>query len=495
MRNTFGDRLFRPRELIGPDLIPIQGLDDKKFANETKSKAISKPNDLAQEEYLVIFKEIVRRMVRGEASHQTISLQQKKLIDAVIFFENEINKGKDSQGELVHFKFVALFPKIDNEELIEQIAEIINFYCFTLKSINLESNSISLPALKIFISNLKFHMAPVLEEMHLWQYPNLSEECITILFERLKSNTSLRVITYRKVNVTPEEAKAWELVNNQLDYNLQLVAREVLRVLISLLPKHVIQFIINDYLLGDLNISLRREEPLHIPSDFKETNFPMQLEGEKGIWTVSLPAIFSNELKVTILNKADRLDLRRVGLTNLQAGLFLLSSLLLPAYPKLEKLDIDDKSIDVAALKGLLGYLKLNTSLIEISLGEKSLTAEEEALYGEISAELDYNYHVKVASIAYPVLCYLAKELIYKSLDGQAPDEFEFETFWFYFKFSNLIDHVVSIVISYLLGEAENPQRIAKSLQLPSYSSLWSAKPSPALTSAPNNNFTSPRLE
>ena len=131
-------------------------------------------------------------------------------------------------------------------------------------------------------------MAPVLEELHLWQYPNLSEECIKILFERLKSNTSLRVITYRRIGVKPDEAKAWELVNNQLDYNLQLDfarAREALQVLISLLPKHVIQFIINDFLLGDLNSSLRREKPLHIPSDFKETSFLIHLEGENGIWT------------------------------------------------------------------------------------------------------------------------------------------------------------------------------------------------------------------
>ena len=198
----------------------------------------------------------------------------------------------------------------------------------------------------------------------------------------------------------------------------------------------------------------------------------------------SLPAIFSNELKDTVLNKVNRLDLRRVGLTNLKSGLFLLSLLLLPAYPKLEKLDIDDKSIDVAALKGLLGYLKLNTSLIKISLGEKSLTAEEEALHGEISSELDYNYHVKVASIAYPVLCYLGKELIYKSFDEQVLGKSG--TAWFYFQFWGLIDHIVRIVISYLLGEAENPQRIAKPLQLPSYSSLWSAKSSSqVLTLAP----------
>ena len=91
---------------------PIQSLDNKKIDNETKSKAISKPTDLTQDEYVVIFKEIVRRMVEREVSDDMILLQEQKLIDAVIYFENEINKGKNSQGELVHFKFDEYFQKL-----------------------------------------------------------------------------------------------------------------------------------------------------------------------------------------------------------------------------------------------------------------------------------------------------------------------------------------------------------------------------------------------
>ena len=53
---------------------------------ENKSVIIKKPGNLNQQEYITIFQEIVRRMINAETSNKMISLQEKDLNDAVIYY-------------------------------------------------------------------------------------------------------------------------------------------------------------------------------------------------------------------------------------------------------------------------------------------------------------------------------------------------------------------------------------------------------------------------
>ncbi len=227
-----------------------------------------KPLQLNQEQSVTIFKEIVRRMVNSETSPEMISLQEKNLIDAAINYEDMINNGKNSQGKLIHFKLKTNFSYI-NEELMELIMEIINFHCFTLESIIIDGNFIFSPNLKIFYSSLKLDSAIFLREIDIKQQSTLSEDCTQIILKQLQSSISLKVITRGATRFQTNEilgwksneTLGWESIENELNYNIELeFATKALPILISCLPKNIVQSIIVDFLIGDLNNPRRKKQ-------------------------------------------------------------------------------------------------------------------------------------------------------------------------------------------------------------------------------------------
>ena len=358
----------------------------------------------------------------------------------LFIMENLINTGKNSQGKLIHFSLTGEFISV-GEVLIKPIVEIINFHCSTLESITLQNNYIDSSALEILFSSLKLNSALSLSEINIWQFPNLSEGCIKIILEQLKTNISLKVIYRREIDAKTSERTAWKSVDDKLDYNIEFkIAKKALPILISLLPKDIVQSIVMDFLLGEL--SQRTDKPFYF--DGEDDKFLKQMQTEKpGVKTLSMLKVTPKYLEKYILAFIERhhLTLQCLCFPTLGSAILFNLSLFDSINSFLTELDIsEDKSPNLEQLSSLLAYLNSNCTLKRLILAPNlNLPSQQTRIKEQIEAELSYNEQLGVAHVALPIFLEIFKEFNNNESDSSSRS-----------------------IMSFLLGIELYPQRLNK---------------------------------
>ncbi len=403
-----------------------------------------------QMQIVTIFKEIVRRMVNSETSREMISFQEKNLIDAVIDYENMINNGKNSQGELIHFRLNTKFSSI-NEELMKLIMQIINFHCSTLQKITIDRNYIYSSNLKIFYSSLKLNSALFLREINIWQDSSISE-CIPIILEQLQSNISLKVITGFPSRFQINEIPGWKSVENELNYNIELeFATKVLPILILYIPKDIVHSVIVDFLIGDLNIPQRKNKPLYFEGEDEKFIKHMGL-AKPGLTTLSMPKVIPIYYQPYILTfvTLHRATLQSISFPTLSSAILFGLSLFTPTNFFLTELDIsEDKSQNIKELGQILAYLKNNSTLKKLTLtSQLNFSLEEKCIKEQIKSELTYNEQLDVAHVT---LTFFLK--MYNDFNQESDDTRLSKTAG---------EQILMIIMSFLLGDELYPQRLNK---------------------------------